>query len=492
MSNAVGRYALGADTFTIVDPRFGTGEAPAQPIGWGGGGGGEGGPTHVRYIPPSGDTTGNLDAQNINDALLAAKDATPSVVYLDGEYYVNTPIEVQTGTTLQGSGWRNATIHLTAGANCDVVTAPTAYRFRILDLAIDGHSESQTLTGNSAGCGVNIASQPNPYPDLEGWRGGSLHIIQGVYTHYTVSDGIRIDGYSNEGRLINCYAVRAGRNGFRITAGVDYFAMGLTSGESYSDGIRFEGDGRLLWCKSWWSGITAPRGQNPRLSTVTNPAACGYHFPGGVSGTGAQVFNCEAQDSGGYSFNIEASWGRYYIKTDQPAGGHVNVTGKGNVLDLHYANITHGTNAPYMIVGLGSQNTIRLHGWTRHAASGTGTQRVMNPAINPLDAVRNTVTSDTSLLQLPTTYAATVEPDFAAGSPAITLTGDITISNPLDDLYGAEAEVLLTQDATGGHTVTWGEKFTNMSAITAAAGKTTVWRIRCIGHVWRQVDHYTL
>ena len=68
------------------------------------------------------------------------------------------------------------------------------------------------------------------------------------------------------------------------------------------------------------------------------------------------------------------------------------------------------------------------------------------------------------------------------------LTGDIAIGNPVENINGATAEIVLTQDATGGRTIAWpsNEKYAGGSAPsdTTANTRTIVTLVNLDGSRW--------
>ena len=481
MSNGALKFrANGQTANTVVDPRFGVGTTPLMPAGWGGGSAApvEGGPG--TFVAPSGDTTGATDRAAIQAALDAAgQGSNPHTVYLDGNYHVNGVITMRTGVVLRGSGWYGTVINLAPGSNSDVIDIGGAYRWGLHDLAVDGHSESQTQSGNTTGCGVNVTST-GYNADADGWRGGMVFNMSGIYVHYTKSDGVRLQGGVNEGRMWNVYVIRAGRYGFNMRAGTDFFAGGLTSGESQDAGIYWNGDGRLLWCKSWWSGYCPPRGVNP--SAPTNPNAPGYF----IIGDGPQIIQCEAQDSAGYGFDIHSNGGYFTIKGDQSWGAHVRLMGSNAQIYLDVNPVAHGTTTPALVHPWnGRGNNVLISGWNGRVTSGTGAKAVVWPGATTENDVIRTVQMGAA--QKYTTYAATITPDYTLGGIKVTLTGNITIADPIENINGAEAEVVLTQDGTGGRTVTWGAAYAGASAVNTGAGKVNRWTFRCMGTKWVQV-----
>ena len=486
MSNGALKFrANGQTTSTVVDPRFGLGNNPTMPAGWGSSGGGgtsapvKGGPG--TFVAPSGDTTGATDRAAIQAALdTAGQGSNPHTVYLDGNYHVNGVITMRTGAVLRGSGWYGTVINLAPGSNSDVIDIGGAYRWGLHDLAVDGHSESQTQSGNTTGCGVNIATT-GYNADAEGWRGGMVFNMSGVYIHYTKSDGVRLEDGSNEGRMWNVYVIRAGRHGFNMRAGTDFFAGGLTSGESHDHGIRWNGDGRLLWSKSWWSGYCPPRGTNPNLGKPTNTNACGYS----ITGDGPQIIQCEAQDSAGYGFDIHSNGGYFTIKGDQSHNAHLRLMGSNAQIYLDVYPVAHGTTTPALVHPWnGRGNNVLISGWSGRVTAGTGAKAVVAAGSSTDNDTIRTVQMGAA--QKYTTYTPTLSPDYTLGGIKITLTGDIAIGNPVENINGATAEIVLTQDATGGRTVSWGSAYAGLSPADTTAGKTSRWSLRCMGTKWVQ------
>lgn len=83
-----------------------------------------------------------------------------------------------------------------------------------------------------------------------------------------------------------------------------------------------------------------------------------------------------------------------------------------------------------------------------------------------------------------------INQDFRKGwTVTSTLTGAITIGNPVlnSRRKGRRATIILTQDATGGRTVSWDTDFAVTTAINAAANATTVWNVQWDGLKWREV-----
>jgi hypothetical protein len=66
------------------------------------------------------------------------------------------------------------------------------------------------------------------------------------------------------------------------------------------------------------------------------------------------------------------------------------------------------------------------------------------------------------------TYAATLNTDASAGDIFdVTLTGNVTLANPTNPVNGKTVRWRIRQDATGGRTVTLGNKFVIPSSATS-------------------------
>lgn len=85
-------------------------------------------------------------------------------------------------------------------------------------------------------------------------------------------------------------------------------------------------------------------------------------------------------------------------------------------------------------------------------------------------------------------FAATITPaPELAEYNLLTLTGNVTIANPLHPVLGMTLILQFTQDATGGRTVTWGNAFNTAAQISQAPNAVTVVSFRFDGTSWQQV-----
>lgn len=84
----------------------------------------------------------------------------------------------------------------------------------------------------------------------------------------------------------------------------------------------------------------------------------------------------------------------------------------------------------------------------------------LNSSSYALTSVQNTWTKAQSYASVPLTYAATITPDFSLSNVfSLTATGNFTLANPTNVVAGTTYLIIVTQDATGGRTITWGSNF---------------------------------
>jgi hypothetical protein len=98
------------------------------------------------------------------------------------------------------------------------------------------------------------------------------------------------------------------------------------------------------------------------------------------------------------------------------------------------------------------------------AAVGTATRFARADHVHTVPT-RNQIDFGTTTL----TYASTVTPDLSTGNIfKITLTGNVTLANPSSIQAGGHYTFVITQDATGGRTISFGTvyKFANRAAPT--------------------------
>lgn len=134
-----------------------------------------------RLYHPSGDTSGSTDRYNIESRLLL-----DGVCYLSkGEFYLDKPVEVKTGDTIQGAGVTNTIIHAPTG-----LVAP----HRIQRKSVDHITIRDLKAEGSAGyTGIDITQDP----DVETETGG----------RYSTFANIHLYGYSTCVRMSRAWCV---------------------------------------------------------------------------------------------------------------------------------------------------------------------------------------------------------------------------------------------------------------------------------------------
>ena len=511
MSNGAMKFRANGQTVnTVVDPRFGLGSTPVQPFGWGGsGGGGEGSAVEV-FVPPSGDTSGATDLANIQAAIDAATEPNPSDVNqitnvnnhftegrpvdirLLGKYTINGPIILKQGCRLLGSGWMASTVHLAPNSNTSMVVVPErAYWIGIQDIHFDGHAEEQTT-----------AEADSP-PALDISPGGAVTIradsctvpfIYRVMVSYARGSAFRLSGV--ELRAQNCCAYRSKRYGFDISAS-DMWINDCMSGDSQRAGF-FIGGGQhhVSNCKSWWSGYYQP--DRTRLASGNQT-----HFEPGflVRGASNMFVNCDAQDTSGVGWQIEGPENilRNCV-SDSSRTGHFLLWGAaGNCTIEGHCRSVHKNTAGYAVKIEAWATTINNHVSvdfpdTRHNGELLTRQGlVLSGAAAAGADQRNVIRIGNPERTYTTAYAPAITPDPLLGGVDVTLTGNITIANTVADrsVHGTELSIMLTQDATGGRTVTWGSDYVGMSAVDTAPNKANLWRVRRVKGRWVQVGFVT-
>lgn len=440
------------------------------------------------YVAPSGDTTGATDLAAINSAITTAKNAGGGTVVLVGAYYVNSPILLDTGVWLAGQGWERTVIHLAAAANSAVValvggSGSTSRNYGIRDLTIDGHKESQTA--GVAGIDFRGSLTGGQYANCAfGW---ALR----VRVQYTWGHGIWSSHVEN--RTEQCFSYRCGtaatHNGMKFD-GSDQWILNCTNGESFGDGIALTGGShRMIGSKSWWSGY---QNNNRSAGTVKtgNKVNDSNNFT--ISARNQLVSACEAQDASAAGWLISCTHSQIDGTADISGSTHVILRdAKDCQIRMNIGDgSNHGTTPS--LINIWNTNTQRNHvtlNYSNVTTDGANNGTIGGVAGGGAASGWNTILVGPQNVTSAVTYAATITPDPFLWGIETTLTGNVTIANPATDrrAHGTEFEVVLTQDAIGSRTVTWGADYAATSPINTAAGAVTRWRFRNVKTKWVQV-----
>jgi hypothetical protein len=133
----------------------------------------------------------------------------------------------------------------------------------------------------------------------------------------------------------------------------------------------------------------------------------------------------------------------------------------------------------------------RSGGGTNQGASVVGcTSNCATPIGGALDGVSIDIQVGNGTQVIP--YAAGITPEPFQGSTAICLlTGNISISAPTKYYRGQQLRLVLSQDSTGGHSITYSSRF-KASSVSTAAGTTTVVDFVHDGRWWVEVHSSTI
>lgn len=408
------------------------------------------------------------DSAAIQAAIDAAWAAGGGVVTIDGAgsstgvggsasaktCIVNTTLRMKSGVWLRGRG---ATTVIAGTAN-PVIALPSS------GVRQDRLSVTDMLIQSPAGIGITLDSTGQTGGYQLGWPRITLENITivdaGSHAFRIVNSGVI------EARLINCVSLRAAGNGFLIGS-TDNFLTNCTAGQGSSDGIVIQGgNNKMSACKAY--GNT------------------GNGFS--ISGAGRHMLSsCEAQDNTLAGFVIDGSWNvlaACLADTNGTAG-----------FDVIGANSTlQGCAAMYG--GGGSGQTTQV-GYNVHNLTGVG-GNVIDGITNALVPVGGVTDGNTVRVgagpgsRKALIYAATITPNpYAAEIHAATLTGNLTIANPTNKHAGQRLTLELTQDATGGRTVTFPAPFRANWTPDTTAGRINTIAFEYDGQSWQQTGSAT-
>lgn len=245
------------------------------------------------------------------------------------------------------------------------------------------------------------------------------------FTVQTAAPGIELyDSFSQHGgvSLLSMRSLVAGPN-VQISYGDGQIIISVPNGAVGSAGATGPtGAGA--------TGPTGPQGTGP--TGPTGPAISGSTGPVGPTGpTGGAQGTTGATGATGPTGTAGSNGATG--PTGASAGSNVPAPSTGNELDFIRVNSSgsaYENRTPAQVLGdIG-------------AASLTAAQTF-------------TATQASSVTAL--TYSATITPNFSASNNfSVNLTGNTTLANPINILPGATGHILITQDATGGRTMSFG------------------------------------
>ena len=232
MSTAPLKYVGATGVTTIIDPRFGTGDNPIQPLTWSSGSSG-----HPQGVLVETDYTGATDASaDINAAIALAYDIGQATASSGGPYSV--PVYLKSGilrldsaimarrrTVLIGAGTRNTIIKpygpTTAISAEAVGAAPDDMEFG--HFQIDG--ANQTSAGSAIPKGLYFTQARRVY-------------VHDLWVQNTWATGVGIDRIT--GVIENCWATNCGRSNASRAAGTYPGNSGIGIGLGNLDGVGMQ------------------------------------------------------------------------------------------------------------------------------------------------------------------------------------------------------------------------------------------------------------
>lgn len=366
---------------------------------------------------------------------------------------INSSVVLKTGVWLRGSG---STTVLAGTAN-PMITMPGS------GTVPDRVTLSDVFLQSPAGVGVKLSTSGTSGGNQLGWPRVT---VDNVTVTDAAGDAFQIvQSGIIEARLVNCVSLRAGGHGFNI-GGTDNFLIGCTAAAgTSSSGNGFSiagGNNKVTACKSYGN------------------AGTGFN----VSGAGRHVVSgCESQDNNLYGYATDGNWSTItgcLADSDKLAGFRVAGKQVLSGCSAMYGGGGSGNVTPvgFLFYSTGSSNS--------GAAVIGGISNCAVPVAGALEGVAVDVQSGSGAQNI--AYAATITPDPYAGGTAICLlTGNITVNAPTRYHRGQRLRLILTQDATGGRTVTFASKY-KATSVTTTANTTTVVEFVHDGRWWVQVS----
>ena len=417
------------------------------------------------------------DDEAINDAINDASTnygtgAIGGVVSLPAYRFPIRQIKVKPRVMFKGTGY-GSRLWQRGNTNKDALVLNTTSDEMCIvsDISIDGQKNSQ-----SSGRGLKV--------DNTGGSGFSfydpLHVINNVLIMNTKGDGFVMGG-TREARVTNVFVFQADGHGFQLTS-TDCFFTNCTSAGAGMNGFNLNAPNtRFTACKAYGSG---------RIEASTS----GDGFL--IGGTRQLLTNCEAQDNGRHGFDLYGSTANRVVNCLADSNGN-RFTGNsagfsfggGSTYNVVEGTALNRTNYQYQKYALSINSDCINNKVDLVSPSGTDVAN-KNGDIYPGQGAGNTIVINNLLGNQNVTYAASITPAvYDGGTMFITLTGNVTIANTVNGRYhpGAVMRLVLTQDATGGRTISFGSQYKTNWTPDTTAGKVNVIEFIHNGTNWVQI-----
>jgi hypothetical protein len=408
------------------------------------------------------------------------------VVLPAGRYYINRGsvdttccLSIGNAVVLVGQGLGTQLILAngvaTAASPCTMLKAAGTTNFiGIEDITLLGNKSNQTDTNNGSH-GVNLGR--SGISELY----DGLFWLKNVFVYEAAGGGFFLWGVANTLKVIGCHAYHcqtdgfygktdqcfvacvSGNNsgiGFHWYAGTSNFGIGL---KAFGNQIDYY----IEYCDGFWFAGCQSEDFNSSAGFALTSAymitliSCGVYRKDAANGT-SNTTGFLVQDDGIGNLS-------HHIVIDGTVHG---ITGTASS-QPHYALTTRN---------IGESITVRL----KTSTVQTGKYRSISGT-----AIENAfIRFDNQDGNQTIAYAASVTPDQYKGQVAIvgTLTGAITINNPVEPYVGQQILFVLTQDATGGRVVTWGSAFQIAWAAHIGPSKVSMMQFIYTGSFWQQVE----
>ena len=233
-----------------------------------------------------------------------------AIVIPGGNYLIGETITLKHNISLKGQGMFITHLKLKDEANCQMIrkTQDSAYNV-VSDMYLNGNKENQTGSYD-----VIHFSDNNTVND------NYIHLVN-LFIYKASGNGIYIDWYSKESRILNCMCRMSGLYGMYLKT-TDSIVSNCTFSTNDRGGIRIEGsNNRIIGVKSFGN------------------TECGFHF---VNGRFNYITSCEVQENGEHGVlidetshsNIFSSLG---IGSDSTKNGNyagLYLQGSDNIIDF--------------------------------------------------------------------------------------------------------------------------------------------------------------
>lgn len=408
----------------------------------------------------------------IDAAASSALGARTVVMLSPGATYKVTTLRMKKGVVLDG-GNRATTLFQQAASTDHVIVLDTddADTITIQNLTVNGNKANQTATNR----GINIIYTAS--------GGQKNNTIRNVYIYNTKGDGISIGDYARATHLHDFVIYKCDGYGLALR-GADSEVTHGDIGQSGKSGVFVLGSSFTVSnVKAWYSGA------------LLNDADC---FGFWIQGTKNNLSNITSQENRGHGLHLFKSGG---VPDSNIITGLISDSDNTALTTFNGVNMFNASNN--YISGLVTWSS-NLSGRPVYGASVTGASSVGNVVdlqVNGTSSyavgngslyATNSIRSGSANRVLDVTYAATMDMLSASTAEILrtTLTGNVllTAGSPTAQslMAGRRVTWILTQDATGGRTITAGSgvKLATGFAPATTANSRTVLEFLCDGTNW--------